>query len=178
MPGTVVVPSGMVTSTGSPGWTAGPPTASETETPGVSVVPDSTAVPGAAGVPSWALAAVTRSGPERKVTSPSGIVPVTVRPCACCHRPMAASVDQPKSPSAGPGPNPRAARFRCSSRTSGPGVMPGPKSRQAGTAPYSRNTGWPASWKSTWPRRTILPGAGSQVRIASPSSLTTLKAPW
>src|SRR5215472_12211043 len=84
VPGTVVVPSGMVTSTGSPGWTTGPPAGSETETPGVSVVPDSTTAPGEAGVPSCAGVAETRSGPGRKVTSPSGITPVTVRPCACC----------------------------------------------------------------------------------------------
>ena len=174
VPGIVVVPSGMVTTTGSPAWTAGPPTVSETETTGVSEVPDSTVAPAAAGAPSGTGVAVTRSGPGRKTTSPSGIAPVTGRPCACCHRPIAASVDQPNTPSAGPGTKPRTARFRWSSRTSGPRVMPGPNGRQAGTAPYSSVTGWPASWKSAWSRRTRRPTAGSQVTIPGPDSLTML----
>src|SRR5215469_15236516 len=102
-PGTVVVPSGIVTSTCSPGRTAGPPTVSETVTTGVSEVPDSTAAPGAAGLPSGSAAAVTRSGPGRNATWPSVIAPVTVSRCACCHRSTATWVDQPYWPSAGPG---------------------------------------------------------------------------
>src|SRR5215472_44432 len=102
-PWTVVVPPGIVTSTWSPGRTAGPPTVSETVTTGVSEVPDSSAAPGAAGLPSDSVAAVTRSGPGRNATWPSGIVPVAVSRCARCHRSTATWVDQPYWPSAGPG---------------------------------------------------------------------------
>src|SRR5215472_11170022 len=103
VPGIVVVPAGRVTSTLSPGLTRGPPAVSETDTAAVSEVPDTTAVPTAAGVPSG-MVVVTRSGPGRKVTPPSGMVPVTTMPCACCHRSTAASVDHPYWPSAAPGP--------------------------------------------------------------------------
>ena len=66
MPGTVVVPSGRVTSTWSPGRTAGPPTASQTWTPGVSEVPDTTLAPAATVAPSGCATVVTRSGPGQE----------------------------------------------------------------------------------------------------------------
>src|ERR1700733_11699437 len=68
VPGTVVVPLGMVTMTASPGRTAGPPGVRDTETDGMSEVPVSTVVPVPAGAPSGVAAVVIRSGPGRNAT--------------------------------------------------------------------------------------------------------------
>jgi len=55
--------------------------------------------------------------------------------------------------------------------------MPGTKSRQAGTPPYSSMAHWPDTWNSRWPRVTMIPAGGSQVMIPAGSSLATAKKP-
>ena len=86
MPGVVVTPSGNVTVTRSPtrtrySWATG----SSATTTGAGEVAVSTAAPGCGVAPGLAATPVTRSGPGANTIWPSGTVPVTGSPVACCH---------------------------------------------------------------------------------------------
>src|SRR5580704_7074485 len=86
-PGMVVTPSGIVTVTWSPActrysWLTG----SWAVTTGTGDVAVSTAAPGCGGDPTLGVTPATRSGPGANAIWPSGTVPVTGSPAACCHR--------------------------------------------------------------------------------------------
>ena len=86
VPGVVVTPSGSVTVTCWPrrtrySWVTG----SCAVTTGTVDVAVSSCAPGCGGEPRPGATPVTRSAPGANTTWPSGTVPVTGRPAACCH---------------------------------------------------------------------------------------------
>ena len=171
MPGTVVVPSGMVTSTWSPRRTAGPPTVSQTWTPGVSEVPDSTLAPAWTAAPSWLRdrGDPQRTGQERDLTErdrpgdghAAGLLPALDGrlggPAELRRRRVLDRSRGRRGCAAAAG---RRARRSCRART--------PARR--GASRTASVTGWPATPNSGCPRRTTSPAAGSQLRIP-PSEL-------
>jgi hypothetical protein len=94
--------------------------------------------PGASCWPTVALASPIRVAPGRKTTSPWASVPSSSSPRARWKRLTAAVVAQSQSSSivmSWSGSWPSARRLRSSWRTSAPSVMPGAKSRHAGSSP-------------------------------------------
>src|SRR5262249_9616316 len=123
----------------------------------------------AAGAPRAAGTVVTRIADGNNTACPSGSVPVCGKPSRACSLPSAYPVAAVKYFEAGSScarvAQPSATRARLSCRTSAP-CIPSARARQAGTRPYSKNTGVPLPTRySTWPWRITCPAAGSQVIV-------------
>ncbi len=89
-------------------------------------------------------------------------------PCRRYSLATASPVAASKEPSTAPGASPSRRRDRSSWATSRPD-MPGPRSRNAGMRPSSRNTGRPETVASTSPAVSRAPWAGRLVTIRGPS---------
>src|SRR2546430_16539204 len=77
------------------------------------------------------------------------------------------AVGVPYTPLRAPGSTPRRARLSWSCRTSSP-TAPGPRSRYAGWAPWSTNTGRPETVSATVPSLRAAPFTGAIVTMLLP----------